>query len=796
MMSPFLRKALFAGSALVALGAAVPAQASTQIVNGSDIVVNSDPNATPAIEFQSDNIATINGGVNITGTIVADAPSTGILRFLGSTIVEGDVGSATNALNRIDLFTQIEFKGVVYTDGFAGPLDDAEVTFDQDVYALLNGLNFGTSPTSGTVNLADGVTFHGDIVNTVSSEGGQSGGILTLWGDGVVTGIVGGGPGRPLDTINAGVDGSSSTFENTVMTATANITGDGTVTFDQSVETSGVNFLANGTVVLTYGYSLSGPEGGNTLMVGAEAAPPGGGHGNVLIQGGDNGTFNLHSSLGGLNSLTLDGTGNTTTVTGNVNSINAIYLGTNSLVINGGFTEAAGDAIYATITGEVGSTLTGGNITVAGSEGGGTVNLDISPSTAVYLANNSPSVHAGDVYTLVTCATACSAAIGTGITPVSPGLSFTQVTSDPNVLAFTVSAVTPAGGLSNAPLFYMADLPLEVLDVTSDELMAVRDGNPAVASAMTGMSAGYAAPNVIYFSMPSGYRTIGDRDGKSPVVNTTNAWMQAYGQLTTQDTHDGYAGYHAIARGMSAGVDTISLIKDTIVGIAANFISADLKSKNNEKAEVESRGIIVYGGHELPYNLFTRAQAGYSYNTVTTKRYNSDGVGGESDGNYGADQYYAKALVGRDYVTNNGTILTPNVVADYIGLHTQDYTETGSSLSNLSIASETFSQLRAGPGLDMAWRMQNANGGVFQPLLRVLYQYDILGNRQSTAATPVGGGGAIIADGPSPARNIIRLGAQATYMTVAGWDISARYDFTYKTDYHANDGLLRATLHF
>jgi uncharacterized protein with beta-barrel porin domain len=90
----FLRTA----AALVGISTFIPtlAPAAGVIINGSDQTVATNPNATPAITFATDNKASVNGGVNITGTVVTNSTNTGTLSLLGTTTVSGAVGAGAS----------------------------------------------------------------------------------------------------------------------------------------------------------------------------------------------------------------------------------------------------------------------------------------------------------------------------------------------------------------------------------------------------------------------------------------------------------------------------------------------------------------------------------------------------------------------------------------------------------------------------------------------------------------------------------------------------------------------------
>jgi outer membrane autotransporter protein len=177
-------------------------------------------------------------------------------------------------------------------------------------------------------------------------------------------------------------------------------------------------------------------------------------------------------------------------------------------------------------------------------------------------------------------------------------------------------------------------------------------------------------------------------------------------------------------------------------------------------------------------------------------------VGGaaiDADSSTHSDQYDAKVMFGRDYDVDYGTIITPDVSMAYTYLNTQGYTETGSA-SNLTVASNSQSNLDLGIGAKIAWKLKNPDGSLMKPALHAGYSYAAVDSRIDTTASFTGAIPAndptFVTEGPTPERSRFDVGAGITYMTTANWDLTANYNYEYRTDYTSNTGTLRATAHF
>ena len=283
-------------------------------------------------------------------------------------------------------------------------------------------------------------------------------------------------------------------------------------------------------------------------------------------------------------------------------------------------------------------------------------------------------------------------------------------------------------------------------------------------------------------------------------ANGVSMWAQGYGQGASQDTRDSVAGYSDTTWGGAVGVDSTQLVNDGVLGFAVNYgkSTVDSKNLNTTNTDVDNYGATLYGTLGLGQRMFVDGQVGYGYNTINSTRHdvNGPGTGVSAYGTTHSDQYDAKLSLGRDYPVDYGTVLTPDVSASYTYLNTSGYTETGTG-ANLTVGSNSQSALDLGVGVKAAWKLKNEDGSLMKPVVHVGYAYDAIGDKIDTTANFVGSpSAAFVTSGPSPERNKFNAGAGVTYMTTANWDMSANYNFQYRSDYQSHTGTLRLTSHF
>ena len=115
----------------------------------------------------------------------------------------------------------------------------------------------------------------------------------------------------------------------------------------------------------------------------------------------------------------------------------------------------------------------------------------------------------------------------------------------------------------------------------------------------------------------------------------------------------------------------------------------------------------------------------------------------------------------------------------------------------MNVSSNSVDNFDLGIGLNAGWKFKNADGSAMKPSLHANYTYTATDNALQTTAVYQGAvNNAFTTQGPDPSRSAFDVGAGIVYSTTANWDLSANYGYTWKEQYGAHNGSLRATTHF
>jgi outer membrane autotransporter protein len=287
-------------------------------------------------------------------------------------------------------------------------------------------------------------------------------------------------------------------------------------------------------------------------------------------------------------------------------------------------------------------------------------------------------------------------------------------------------------------------------------------------------------------------------NNETRVSVSDNVWLQGFGQKATQNTRDFIQGYDATTYGIIMGADTHEIFDSGTVGIAFNYGKAKIDSKNAADARnnVDSYGVIVYGTHPVTETVFFDGQLGYNFNQIDSTRNNVGGTGLTAKANYGANQYSARGLVGKDYQVGSGFMVTPTVSLTYTRLAVQGFTETGASGANLKVNSSEYNILDLGLGVRAERVFTTASGMQIRPSAHAGYRYDMIGDKIQTTSTFTGGGPAFTTTGGEAQKSKFNIGGGIGVGTLHDWQLSAEYDYEIQTDYSAHSGFLRASSPF
>lgn len=280
------------------------------------------------------------------------------------------------------------------------------------------------------------------------------------------------------------------------------------------------------------------------------------------------------------------------------------------------------------------------------------------------------------------------------------------------------------------------------------------------------------------------------------VTTGVKVWMQPFIQGARQRQSNEVDGYNSFTVGIAGGFDNASTFEDMTIGFAAAYATTDIDSDsvNRSESEVNSLLISMYGDYDIDKRSYLNWQLGYTYNDVSTTRYNISGISDLSaDVDYGMDQFSAYLEAGRDIKWGHYTTFTPNISAAYSLFIIDDYREMGALGAGLHVQTEDASSLDLGIGTDISWIYRKKSGSYIKPKVSVKASYDAMGEAIQTSNRFLAANDRdrFTTEGADPAQFAMNGGVGFAYFDVDNWEMSAEYDLTYKQDYLAHTGFLK-----
>ncbi len=370
-----------------------------------------------------------------------------------------------------------------------------------------------------------------------------------------------------------------------------------------------------------------------------------------------------------------------------------------------------------------------------------------------------------------------------------PGSTATNIEDDSSIWSFEM--VDGLGAISagdNTQLYYRA-----LFDPAPIPEPAAGGWNAVVVEALNFTR---SSMGIIGEQMAS-LRESGISSGDGYISKGIRMWGQSFGESAKQDFRDNIDGYDADTLGLAIGIDSQNYAGDALVGLALSYgnTTVDSNSANTINTEIDSYQITLYGEYYLDHRTYFDGQIGYVWSDNETGRYNVSGITGLTDiGNFKSNQYVARFEAGREY-TKDEIIITPSVLANYAHYCFDSYTATGADVVSLSIDGNCFDVLELGIGVNAKWK-HVVDGGYFMPEIRGAYRYDVIGDKFEADASYVGGGDDFEIKGASPAKSTFAIGVGTTYYASNNWELSASYDYEFKSDYAAHSGFLRVGYNF
>ena len=275
-------------------------------------------------------------------------------------------------------------------------------------------------------------------------------------------------------------------------------------------------------------------------------------------------------------------------------------------------------------------------------------------------------------------------------------------------------------------------------------------------------------------------------------------WGQGFYQNADQDQRDGVAGYDAETYGFIAGADTAGSNEDWILGAALSYGLTDVESEAADQAQtdIDAYQISIYGNYDLTDDAYISGQVGYIYGQNETTRTNVGGVSGlTANGEFDSHTISASAEVGRSFAHKNATF-TPFLTASAVHYTAEGYTETGAGTASLTVGEADMDVLEFGAGVDTKLSYTLQNQATVEPAIRIGVHHDVIGDTFETTNQFGSLGSSFTVSGFEPAKTTFNIGAGVTYFAPENWELSARYDYEFKSDYDAHSGSAKAAYKF
>lgn len=257
-------------------------------------------------------------------------------------------------------------------------------------------------------------------------------------------------------------------------------------------------------------------------------------------------------------------------------------------------------------------------------------------------------------------------------------------------------------------------------------------------------------------------------------------WFQALNNDSNQDTHAGFAGYNANAKGFSLGVDA-QLTESTVLGLAFSTINTDVDADDGNKTDVDTNALTGYGSWTSG-QFFVDGSLTYGKNRNHSKR--EIVAGATAKATYDSDVFGANALAGYVFDIGHGLVVEPRAAARYSVVNIDGFTEKGGVSANLSTGEQRMEVGELGAGVRLAGQFQVA-GGILEPEVKAMAYHDYIGDSSKSTSTFVLGGNSFVTNGASSARDSYELGLGATYRKEAV-TVGLSYDRLTKTGFEAD----------
>jgi outer membrane autotransporter protein len=268
-------------------------------------------------------------------------------------------------------------------------------------------------------------------------------------------------------------------------------------------------------------------------------------------------------------------------------------------------------------------------------------------------------------------------------------------------------------------------------------------------------------------------------------------WISGTGSFIDQGPNGDDDGYNEKTGIFLFGTDVRSANKANVLGVAGGFSTSYTKELSNAGFinHTERYHGIFYGSHDMRANNYLDWLVSGSFNhNINHRDINVNGVNLTTHGNFYSYQVAGKISRSKSFDFCDSYRLTPLTYLQYVFLHQNSYSETGSVAAlNVEQINKNIATVAAGLKFDMpldAWKC------IGMRELRAAVVYDFINNKNITNAAFVVGSNdfAVVS---SPVRLGVIVGAGVTYDFCDHLLFELNYDFEYRARFTDNSVMVK-----
>ena len=275
-------------------------------------------------------------------------------------------------------------------------------------------------------------------------------------------------------------------------------------------------------------------------------------------------------------------------------------------------------------------------------------------------------------------------------------------------------------------------------------------------------------------------------------------WFSPFYGMNIQKTNNNSPGYKSDYYGAVIGLDS-AINDNTAIGIALSFARTDVKHKDHntgDKTRSDTYIASIYGTYEITKQFFIHSLASIGTSKVKNKEIRIEFLKNTiAKASYKVMSWGAEIALGYHKKMANNLILTPKFGFDFNKVYGIKYTETGSSLQNLTVKRKAMSRLEVVLGMRLA-KSINMHDLVVTPEIHGNIRHGLFNHDLDVSIFQQNSGTSLIPHTPKKHRTLYNAGLGLDVVRDNIWEYNIGYDITLSEKYVAHQGTLKLKLKF